>query len=62
MNNLEKGRICAKEHGGFYDKNHVWNALKIFPFDKHVYRDRVETIIVRNKKEVFVKKKFFTNI
>lgn len=57
MNNLEKGRICAKEHGGYYDKNHNWNALKIFPFDKHVYRDRVETIIVRNKKEVFVKKK-----
>jgi len=57
MTNLEKGRKLAKEHGGFYDKNKTWNALITFPFDNHVYRNRVETIVVRGNKEVFVKKK-----
>lgn len=57
MKNLEKGRQLAKTNGGFYDKYHTWNALKVFPFDNHVYRDRVETIIIRGNKDVFVKRK-----
>lgn len=57
MNNLDLGRKYAKSYGGFYDDHNVWNALKVFPFDNHVYRDRVETIIVRNNREVFVKKR-----
>lgn len=42
--------------GGFYGNDNKWNALVSFPFDPNVYRDRVETIIIRDKKEVFVKK------
>ena len=57
MNNLDKGRTYAKTSGGFYDRYHVWNALKVFPFDNNVYRDRVETIIIRGNKDVFVKKR-----
>jgi len=57
LKSLERGRLLAKTNGGFYDKNHIWNALKVFPFDNHVYRDRVETIIIRGNKDVFVKRK-----
>ena len=42
--------------GGFYGNDNKWNALVSFPFDPNVYRDRVETIIIRDQKEVFVKK------
>ena len=46
--------------GGFYGNDNKWNALVSFPFDPNVYRDRVETIIIRDQKEVFVKQiKFF---
>ena len=41
--------------GGFYGNDNKWNALVSFPFDPNVYRDRVETIIIRDQKEVFVK-------
>lgn len=44
-------------NNGFYDNYNVWNSIKVFPMDQHIYRDRVETIIIRNNKEVFVKKK-----
>lgn len=47
----------AVRNGGFYDKHGVWNAIKILPSDTRIYRNRVETIIVKNNKEVFVKKK-----
>ena len=42
--------------GGFYGNDNKWNALVSFPFDPNVYRDRVETIIIRDQKEVFVKR------
>lgn len=47
----------AIKNGGYYDRHGVWNAIKTLPPDTRVYRDRVETIIVKNNKEVFVKKK-----
>lgn len=47
----------AIRDGGFYGSNGVWNAIITFPGDRNVYRERVETIIVRNGKEVFLKKK-----
>jgi hypothetical protein len=42
---------------GFYGVTGVWNSIMTFPFDNHLYRGRVETIIVKNNREVFVKKK-----
>lgn len=47
----------AIKNGGFYGSNGVWNSIKKFFGDDTIYRERVETIIVRNKKEVFVKKR-----
>ena len=47
----------AIRDGGFYGRSGVWNSIKTFPNDNHIYRERVETIIVRDGKEVFVKKK-----
>ena len=52
--NLQK----AIKDGGFYGKNGKWNSIKTFPGDKTVYRHRVETIIIKNNKSVFLKKKF----
>lgn len=55
---------CTKEEydniiraGGFYDDNGVWNSIKVFSNDNHIYRERVETIVVKNKDKVFVKRK-----
>lgn len=48
----------AIKDGGFYGKNGVWNSIITFPPDKTLYRHRVETIVVKNNKSVFVKKKF----
>lgn len=53
----EKALKKAIRNGGFYGKNGLWNSIIVFPNDKHVYRHRVETIIIRNGKEVFVKRK-----
>lgn len=46
----------AIKNKGFYDNNGIWNSITKLPNDDHLYRERVETIVVRNKKEVFVKK------
>lgn len=49
------------KNGGFYFTNGKgetrWNSIVQKPGDNRLYRKRVETIIVRNKKEIFVKKK-----
>ena len=47
----------AIKNGGFYDRHGVWNSITTIPSDNRIYRNRVETIIVKNNKEVFVKKK-----
>ena len=47
----------AVRDGGFYGKNGVWNSIIKFSGDSKLYRDRVETIVVRDYKEVFLKKK-----
>lgn len=46
----------AIKNGGFYGDNNVWNSIMVIPGDNHVYRHRVETLIIKNK-NVFVKKK-----
>ena len=45
------------KNGGFYGNNGVWNSIIRFSGDNRLYRERVETIVVRNRKEVFLKKK-----
>ena len=47
----------AIRNRGFYGNNGVWNSIITFPNDDKLYRERVETIVVRNGKEVFLKKK-----
>ena len=42
--------------GGFYGDNNVWNSIMVIPGDNHIYRHRVETLIINNK-SIFVKKK-----
>ena len=47
----------AIRDGGFYGKNGTWNSIITFSGDKKLYRQRVETIIIKDGKFVFVKKK-----
>ena len=47
----------AIKNKGFYGTNGVWNSIITFSGDERLYRERVETIIVRKNKEIFVKKK-----
>lgn len=57
----ERQREEAIQNGGFYNVSKdgvaVWNSIKKFPGDDRLYRERVETLIVKDNKEVFVKKK-----
>ena len=46
----------AIRDGGYYDKHGIWNSI-ITIGDGKLYRKRVETLIIKNKKEVFCKKK-----
>lgn len=49
--------IKAIKDGGYYGKNGVWNSIVTFPNDPKLYRERVETIVVRSNKEVYLKRK-----
>ena len=44
-------------NGGFYGSNNVWNSIIRIPGDNHIYRKRVETIIIRDNKEIFLKQR-----
>ena len=54
---LQKRTKEAIKNKGFYGTNGVWNSIITFSGDDRLYRERVETIIVRKNKEIFVKKK-----
>ena len=54
---LQKRTEEAIKNHGFMGANNRWNAIITFPGDDRLYRERVETIIVRHNKEVFVKRK-----
>lgn len=56
MNDKAKVMKALKD-GGYYTKTGRWNSLFKLPGDPNLYRKRVETIVIRNRKEVFVKKK-----
>ena len=44
----------AIRNGGYYDDDGIWNSIIIFNNDNHIYRCRVETLIVR-KNSIFLK-------
>ena len=59
MNTADKQKLKeqAIRDGGFYGSNGTWNSIITIPGDKNLYRDRVETLIVKENKLVFVKRK-----
>lgn len=46
-------RQKAIMNNGYYDKNSNWNAIKVI--NGNIYRDRVETLIIKDGKYVFIK-------
>ena len=46
-------RQKALMNNGYYDRNGNWNAIKVI--NGNVYRDRVETLIIKDKEFVFIK-------
>lgn len=55
MSKLDLEKVL--QDGGFYGENGCWNSIVKLPGDSHIYRARVETIVVRNRKEVYMKLK-----
>lgn len=50
----EKLRKAIRDKG-YYGSNGIWNAIIVFTNDEHIYRHRVETLIINDKDEIFVK-------
>ena len=46
-------RQKALMNNGYYDKNGNWNAIKVI--NGNIYRDRVETLIIKDHEFVFIK-------
>lgn len=46
-------RQKALMNNGYYDRNGNWNAIKVI--NGNIYRDRVETLIIKDKEFVFIK-------
>lgn len=46
-------RQKALMNNGYYDRNSNWNAIKVI--NGNIYRDRVETLIIKDKEFVFIK-------
>lgn len=52
----EEKRIMRQNiilNGGYYDENNRWNAVKVI--GNNLYRNRIETIIIKDNKFVFIK-------
>lgn len=45
----------AIQNGGYYGDGNVWNSIAIFNNDNHIYRIRVETLIIKDGKYIFLK-------
>lgn len=45
----------ALRNGGFIGDNGTWNSIIMFSGDKHVYRHRVETLIIKDLSEVYLR-------
>ena len=59
MRNKNDPKVLKKvvKDGGFYGDGYIWNSIIRFPRDEHVYRCRVETIILKDRKYIFMKRK-----
>ena len=45
----------AIRNGGYYGDDGTWNSITVFSGDSHVYRVRVETLIIKDNDSVFLK-------
>lgn len=45
----------AIRNGGFIGDNGTWNSILVFAGDNHVYRHRVETLVIKDLSEIFLK-------
>ena len=45
----------AIQNGGYYGDDGTWNSITVFSGDKHVYRVRVETLIIKDNNFIFLK-------
>ena len=45
----------AIKAGGYYGSDGTWNSIVVFSNDKHVYRSRVETLIIKDHDYIFLK-------
>jgi hypothetical protein len=49
----------AIKNGGYYGEEGVWNSIIVFDGDNHIYRGRVETLIIKDGDKIFLR--FKTN-
>jgi 8-oxo-dGTP pyrophosphatase MutT (NUDIX family) len=45
----------AIKAGGYYGEDGTWNSIVVFSGDNHIYRVRVETLIIKNDNYIFLK-------
>ena len=45
----------AIKNGGYYGEDGTWNSIKVFDNDNHIYRLRVETLIIKDNDFIFLK-------
>ena len=45
----------AIRNGGYYGEDGTWNSITVFSGDSHVYRVRVETLIIKDNDSIFLK-------
>ena len=45
----------AIKNGGYYGSDGTWNSIIVFSNDNHVYRSRVETLIIKDNNFIFLK-------
>lgn len=45
----------AIRNGGYYGSDGTWNSITVFSGDTHVYRVRVETLIIKDDDSIFLK-------
>lgn len=41
--------------GGYYGEDGVWNSIIVFDGDNHIYRGRVETLIIKDGDKIFLR-------
>ena len=46
---------AAIRDGGYYGDDGTWNSIKVFSGDNHIYRVRVETLIIKDGNFIFLK-------